>query len=481
MSGTEIGTPLEAVPDRFEPNDSIKTATDLALHPQSEWSALDYYRIPTPPAWRGLSIHSEDLDWFKFNMTDTGGTYDSVSIGSPYGNDNMNLSLHDAKGALIKTVNSSDTAGMGMQISLEGLEAGTYHIQVYGDDGATNPEYNLIIEGPLEASLDRFEPNDSIETATYLGSLSRRRQEHWSRYPVLDNNWRDLSIHDGDLDWFKFDIASGTTSISVSAQRHSDHLKLALYDAEGVLIKTGTSSDTGQQINLKELEVGTYHIQVSGNKGATIPNYTLFIDPPWAKIPDRFEPNDTIETATDLGLLPEFSLHSYDLTIYSGDADWFKFEIPATGQADDGISVSSEKSFLYDNKLNLSLYDAEGVLIKSSINDGSHSISLEGLEAGTYHILVDGYEGVGTQEYTMYTSRWSIIDESEPEPEPEPEPIRGTRGNDLLRGTPGHDTIYGLAGNDTLIGGKGNDYLDGGPGNDSLLGGPGQDTLIGGA
>ncbi|MDT9228658.1 pre-peptidase C-terminal domain-containing protein [Limnospira sp. PMC 1242.20] len=408
-------TRTEDEPDQFEPNDSLETATDLGLYPKDELYCYDTLPYPSS-SWSGMSIHSGDSDWFKFDITETGGTYDYVLISASYRGYNLNFALYDAEGVLIEDSTS------GTSISLEGLEAGTYHIQVYGDDGAINPEYSINIQAPLEAFPDRFEPNDSMETATDLGFLSK---DWWTSvfshgFDPPSYFWNALSIHSGDSDWFKFEIDRfGRVGDYVSVRHYdysSNYLNFALYDAEGVLIDTSISGD-GERISLEALEAGTYYVQVYGDEGATNHDYTLIIEPPMAVIPDDFEPNDSLEMATDLGLLSDNEWNSSgDLSIHSGDSDWFKFEINQPGGVSYDILIWRLYPYM-NQEVGLDLYDAEGVLIESGNQD---RISLNELEPGTYHIHVYGVDEVDAYNYSMAIQAFDLIPEPEPEPEPEP-------------------------------------------------------------
>ncbi|TVU54444.1 MAG: T9SS C-terminal target domain-containing protein [Arthrospira sp. PLM2.Bin9] len=411
-------TMTEDEPDQFEPNDSLETATDLGLYPKNDFLFYEYYLYGMeeypPSSWSGMSIHSGDSDWLKFNMTETGETYDYVSISSSYYGYNLDFALYDAEGVLIEDSTS------GTSISLEGLEAGTYHIQVYGNDGAINPEYSISIRASLEAFPDRFEPNDSMETATDLGFLSK---DWWTSvfshgFDPPSYFWNLLSIHSGDSDWFKFEIDRfGRRGDYVFVSHYpysSDYLNFALYDAEGVLINT-SNTDDGERISLEELDAGTYYVQVYGDEGVTNHDYTLIIEPPMAVIPDDFEPNDSLEMATDLGLIVENEWNYWgDMSIHSGDSDWFKFQINQPGGVSDDILISRWYPYMNPGA-KLDLYDAEGVLIES---DHENRISLNGLEPGTYHIHVYGLDEVDAYVYDL-----QIYKKFEPIPEPEPEPI----------------------------------------------------------
>ncbi|MDT9274728.1 MAG: hypothetical protein P5680_09000 [Limnospira sp. PMC 737.11] len=420
-------TPIRV--DQFEPNDSLETATDLGLLSEQNY-------------WFNLSIDAEDSDWFKFAIADTGGYMSSVSISSSYYGE-LNFSLYDAEGVLIETSSSDDSES----ISLEGLEAGTYHVQVYGDEGITNPNYSLYIQAPWNQTPDQFEPNDSIETATDLGLLIKRDNTALWRYDYPSYFWGGLSIHSEDSDWFKFEIGKigeAGDFVSIASTEPFNELNLALYDSEGVLIDTNSDYRSSSWFwlgdnepaytishSLQGLEVGTYYVQVYGDEGATAPNYTLVVEPPWVVIPDEFEPNDSIETATDLGLLSVEDGYYLkgDLSIHAGDYDWFKFEINQPGGVSGDILIDRwyPPSF-WNQGVGLDLYDAEGVLIESG---NEYWISLNGLEPGTYHIQVYGLDEVDAYNYMIDVRFQSIlepepepiVEEPETEPETEPEPI----------------------------------------------------------
>ncbi|EDZ95222.1 MULTISPECIES: peptidase domain protein [Limnospira] len=407
-------------------------------------------------------------------MAQTGSVNNLVSIGSSSSRENLNVALYNTEGVLIDTSVINDWEG----ISLEGLAAGTYHVQVYGDEGAIIPFYSLSITAPWDMSPDRFEPNDSIETATDLGLLSQ------------GNSWDNLSIHPGDSDWFKFDISQtgrDYNSVSISSFYSGENLNIALYDGEGVLIGTSVINDW-RGISLEGLEAGTYHVQVYGDEGVIRPLYSLYINPPINITPDEFEPNDSIETATDLGLLSEWNSWR-GLSIHAGDSDWFKFEIPQTASPIHYVSVNS---WYFNEHLSFALYNADGVLINSSISSDLDGISLGGLAAGTYHVQVYGNDDAISPEYNLYImAPFTVISSDESEPndsiqnsnnsitQPFPNQWFGSDGDDVIMGSDSDETLLGFEGDDYLDGQQGNNTLFGGQGNDTLVGGSGRDALLG--
>ncbi|MDT9278052.1 MAG: T9SS type A sorting domain-containing protein, partial [Limnospira sp. PMC 737.11] len=137
------------------------------------------------------------------------------------------------------------------------------------------------------------------------------------------------------------------------------------------------------------LSSGTYYAQVYGYGGATN-NYEMGIyaygDYHWE---DWYEPNDTMATAYDLGVV--YSWYDWLSIDQVGDEDWFRFELPGTGGMSDEVYISFYHS---DGDLDLALYNEQGELVDSSTGTSDwESISLEGLSSGTYYAQVYGYGG----------------------------------------------------------------------------------------
>ena len=117
--------------DGYENNDTLSTA----------------YNLGTLTAARTISsLRMEDsADWFRFTTSATGTSSNSASISFQNSQGNLQLRLYNSAGSLIS---SSLGTGNSETISLNGLAAGTYYIDVFGNAGATNPNYSLTVTPP---------------------------------------------------------------------------------------------------------------------------------------------------------------------------------------------------------------------------------------------------------------------------------------------------------------------------------------------
>ena len=92
-------------------------------------------------------------DWFQFTISTPGTSSAFVRIAFDQTQGNLDLALWNSSGTqrlgLSANVGGGD-AGNSQQLSLQGLAAGTYKIQVYGHNGARNPNYSLVIS-PAQA------------------------------------------------------------------------------------------------------------------------------------------------------------------------------------------------------------------------------------------------------------------------------------------------------------------------------------------
>lgn len=88
----------------------------------------------------------------------------------------------------------------------------------------------------------------------------------------------------------------------------------------------------------------------------------LSLQPPPPPLNDRFEPNDGIDAATDLGRLPMQSLPR--LALDAGDSDWFRVESLATGALTVTLRTTDDPT-----RISLQILDADGgqVVSESSL------------------------------------------------------------------------------------------------------------------
>jgi hypothetical protein len=133
-AGTTTPPPTNPTDDGFENNDTLGTA----------------YNFGTLTSARTTSnlIMADSADWFRFTTSATGTTSSSVSISFSNSQGNLQLALYNSSGT---QVGSSLTSNNSETITLNGLAAGTYYVDVFGQSGATNPNYSLTINPPTSS------------------------------------------------------------------------------------------------------------------------------------------------------------------------------------------------------------------------------------------------------------------------------------------------------------------------------------------
>jgi cyclophilin family peptidyl-prolyl cis-trans isomerase len=163
-------------------------------------------------------------------------------------------------------------------------------------------------------------------------------------------------------------------SLSRTAQRELD-LQL---DASGQLTISPAATAMGETTSLT--------IIATNLLGETVQR-RMDVITDWSTDPktDRFEDNDTFQSATDLGAFADISQQG-DLSIHSGsDVDYFSFLLDADAPSDSVVSLWSDDAV----DLVLSLYNSNGSLISASDHEGAgESIVLRDLAAGSYYIGV---------------------------------------------------------------------------------------------
>jgi hypothetical protein len=355
--------------DTFESNDTMQAAAALG-------------DLTSPRTLDGLALLNDD--WFKFNVP-VAGVGGSVSVDFDSSLGDLDVELYNSAGLLVdlsEGVSGTETVYLG------GRPADTYFVRVYGFDGATNPTYSMTLT-PTDSSGggggadDQFEDNDTIDTATNLGTLTDA------------TNLADLSLRDDD--WYTFTTAGtgrAEDSISIFFQHALGDLDMELYDSGGNLINFANGVADSEVLSLDGLAAGAYFLRVLGFDGATNPVYSMAIVPPGAD--DSYEDNDTAAAASDLGQLTN------DLTIDGltlNDDDWYRFSIPTAGTTNDYVSLGFSHA---QGDIDMQLFDAAGNLLRvsNSAGDGEF-VPLEGLPAGAYLIRAYGFDGATNPTYSL--------------------------------------------------------------------------------
>jgi hypothetical protein len=226
---------------------------------------------------------------------------------------------------------------------------------------------------------DRFEPNDSYDAATSLGTLGDRTEN-------------GLSIHAPDnYDYFKFTAAaSGALSARFTFDPSQGDLDVFLLDSDRLLLDVSATTASPERLDWNVTAGKTYFLKVIGYNGATQPSYSMAIDGPGTTAGG--DADDQTTEARSLALTG-----SITDSISSGtDVDLYKVTVAAGQRL--RIDVDRTSGSALDSYLRV--FNASGSSIKSN-NDANAPgetattpkesyLDYTFATAGTYYVGVSG-------------------------------------------------------------------------------------------
>ena len=422
-----VGTPID--PDTFEANNSFAAASILAP--------------PEDHTYTNLSIHQAgDGDYYRITASETGKINFRLSFSNALGD--VELRVYDANQALLA---SSTSVLDAESVSVNAVAGQYFYVYVFGYQGATNPNYTLVVDQPEHTHPDQFENNDTFATASQL--------------QAIDQTLTGLSIDAaGDDDYYMFTAAySGTFKVSLAFLNSVGDVDMQLLNAAHTQLAKSSSVTNSELISYQVTAGQVYFIRVYGYNGALNSDYTMTIDAP-ANTPPRITSDGGAATAarsvaentTAVTTVVATDLNVGQVLTYAivGGADAVQFVLdPLTHK----LRFTTSPDFELPTDVN---------------GDNRYEVVVE---------VSDGDGGTVRQAITV-----SVTNEVGVTITSNAATITGTlEAADRLTGGSGANTLIGLGGNDTLSGAGGNDRLEGGDGDDSLSGGSGNDTLIGGA
>ena len=203
---------------------------------------------------------------------------------------------------------------------------------------------------------DRFEPNDTRQTAADLGTIASRAVS-------------GLTIHaPGNDDYFDFHAGrSGVAVVTVSFIPGALGLNFDVLDGSGAVIGSSTGpggfvrpavdrNHTLAGVRFPSVAGEVYYVRVYGEQSAADADYTLSVT---NSSGDRFEPNNAPDLATDLGVLGQRSETGLRIADRL-DVDFFHFTAAASGP----LAAWLEPRGVQDQAL-LELFDAAGTRLAS--------------------------------------------------------------------------------------------------------------------
>jgi subtilisin-like proprotein convertase family protein len=232
---------------------------------------------------------------------------------------------------------------------------------------------------------DRFEPNDDVAQAADLGVLG-------------DFSESGLSIHAPfNDDYFRLEMEnSGRLEITVSFVHALGDIDIALLDEGSNFVAVSDSVLDGERVQYGVLSGEVYYLYVVGYDGAVNPSYDLTIHGPAAIDADRFEPNDDIATATDLGEITRrvertLSIHA------AGNDDYFRFTAAAAGPLEVAVDFDG---VLGD--VDVQLLDAGFNVVGGAETTADVERFTAAVETGAvYYVRVFGFEGATNADYRL--------------------------------------------------------------------------------
>ncbi|MDM7460745.1 MAG: DVUA0089 family protein [bacterium] len=253
------------------------------------------------------------------------------------------------------------------------------------------------------------EANNTLATAQNLGVVGVDNT-NTRRMKVV----RGLINPDGDVDWFRVELAqTGTYSFRVDCTLDS---VLTLYNASGVLIAENDDDETGNNNRGNRdtsftnadsgitiaLNAGVYYLQVRSIAASGVLarfRYTLRVfDGSTARDFDPYEvdgTNDTFATATEVGnLADDFTLIPNAFLRYRvTDLDYYRIEIGAGDLTVRTLGATDTVLTVYDANFNpLATNDDDS---HDPFNPYTSRVALSNLPAGVYYIRVEGFNYSG--------------------------------------------------------------------------------------
>lgn len=216
-------------------------------------------------------VMADAHDYYRFTLPVAAAAGSSITLGFAGSQGDLDLKLLNSRGAVLRS-----SAGEGNQetIDISGLVAGTYSIDVYGYGGAFNPSYQLTLNpqsggGPPAPTGDALESNNTLPTAKDLGTIAQ------------NSSWQNLSITAGDVDFYKFTLASpgnASSELLIDFRQSQGDIDAELLRTDGTRIAISQSTSDQERFSLDGLAAGTYVVRVYGYNSVANPAYGLAIN-----------------------------------------------------------------------------------------------------------------------------------------------------------------------------------------------------------
>ncbi|MGD1809287.1 S8 family serine peptidase [Dapis sp. BLCC M126] len=380
------------------PSTSERTANQFNPTPQFDNDLINARNIGILNGnqfWQDFVGTSDFVDYYRFELNTTSDFNLFLSGLSADADvtllqDNNNNGLADFG----ETIDFSDAAGnTSEEINLFNLDPGTYYVEVSQYSGDTN--YDLTLSATPSVNVPPLNNDNDLTNASNIG--------------VLNGNqfWQDFVGTSDSIDYYRFDLDTTSDftlflsglSADADVELLQDSNNNGLVDFGETIDSSVAFGNTSEEINLFNLDPGTYYIEVSQYSGDTNYDLTLSTRPSINTLNSDLD----LINASNIGVLNGEQFWQ-DFVGTSDSVDYYRFDLDTTSDFSlflSGLSADADVTLLQDSNNN-GLVDF-GETIDSSIAAGntSEEINLFNLDPGTYYVEVSQYSGDTNYDLTL--------------------------------------------------------------------------------
>ena len=340
--------------------------------------------------------------WFKINVTEDGQADLTATPGKELGLTYM--TLYSLYGEELKSRGNVYVGDEKKTLTVKDLKAGTYYLSLDWSKGQGGYSLNYAFTPTSKTHADDGEPNENYSQAKTLpihGSVTGHLGYHY---------WAD---RDG-TDWFKIVVPEdGQADLTATPGKELGLTYMTLYSLYGEELKSRGNvfvGDVQKTLTVKDLKAGTYYLKVDWNKGQG--GYTLAYDFEQTPYATDQEPNDEQQKAVALGKGKTVSGHlGYFYWDDRDGTDYYEVKVSSKGTVNFTIQPFGDLSLTY-----ITLYQGSSSKGNKYIVQNLTTLTLDNIEAGTYHLKVDWGSGQGYY-FLAYDSKLGSVQPLDPLPE----------------------------------------------------------------